>query len=182
MIAPPGTALVRSALLAAFLGLAPAAAQEPPPLQTVAAVDLQRYLGLWHEQARYENWFQGPECLNVTAEYGLDEDGDISVVNTCRDAAGQVTDRAEGYAYVADTQTRARLRVSFQWPFFGDYWIVALADDYSWAIVSEPEREYLWILTREAAIGEALRADLVARAAALGFDPAKLYFSARPAG
>ncbi len=93
-----------------------------------------------------------------------------------------MTDRAEGYAYVADTQTRARLRVSFQWPFFGDYWIVALADDYSWAIVSEPEREYLWILTREAAIGEALRADLVARAAALGFDPAKLYFSARPAG
>jgi len=156
------TALARLAALAAFAALAPAAA-EPPPLQTVARVDLQRYLGLWHEQARYENWFQGADCLNVTAEYAFDEDGDISVVNTCRDAAGQVTDE-------------------FQWPFFGDYWIVALADDYSWAIVSEPDREYLWILTRAATISEELRADLVARAAALGFDPAKLYVSARTGG
>jgi len=175
------TALARLAALAAFAALAPAAA-EPPPLQTVARVDLQRYLGLWHEQARYENWFQGADCLNVTAEYALDEDGDVSVVNTCRDAAGNVTDRAEGYAYVADAATGAKLRVTFQWPFFGDYWIVALADDYSWAIVSEPDREYLWILTRAATISEELRADLVARAAALGFDPAKLYVSARTGG
>lgn len=150
-----------------------------PPLETVKSVDLTRYLGVWHEMARYENEFQGPECVNVTAEYGLDEDGDISVLNTCRNEARAVTETAKGWARVADRQTNAKLRVTFFWPFFGDYWVVALADDYSWVIVSEPRREYLWILTRQPVKDGALKDELVAKAAALGFDAGKLYFSQR---
>lgn len=165
-------------LAALLLAGAPPAAQAAP-LQTVPSVDVSRYLGVWHELARYENWFQDADCLNVTAEYGLDKDGDLSVLNTCRDAAGNVMDAADGYARVVRGSGNARLRVSFFWPFFGDYWIVALADDYSWVIVSEPGREYLWILTRSAATGDAERDALVAKAASLGFDPARFVYSRR---
>jgi apolipoprotein D and lipocalin family protein len=161
------------------LALAGSAAAAPPPLQTVPAVDVSRYLGVWHELARYDNWFQGADCVNVTAEYGLDEDGDVSVLNTCRDAAGKVTETAEGYANVVPGTGNAQLRVSFFWPIFADYWIVALADDYSWVIVSEPGRDYLWILTRAAKTTDADRDSLVAKATELGFDPNRLVFSRR---
>lgn len=154
-------------------------AAAPAPLTTVPSVDLQRYLGTWHELARYDNWFQDEDCVNVTAEYGIDEDGDVSVLNTCRDAAGAVTETAEGYARVVEGSGNARLRVSFFWPFFGDYWVVALADDYSWVIVSEPGRDYLWILTRSAQTPDTERDALVAKATELGFDPKRLVFSRR---
>ena len=171
-----------AAAIAAALAVIPARADEPPPLQTVSKVDLNRYLGVWHELARYENSFQGPACVNVTAEYTLDEDGDIGVLNTCRNEAGEITDQADGTAYVADKATGAKLRVSFFWPIYGNYWIVALADDYSWVIVSEPGRDYLWLLTRARHPGKDVADAMVARAAALGFDTSRLYFSQRPAG
>ena len=172
--------LVAAAALLTLAGCGQSAVvSDQPPLETVKSVDLTRYLGVWHEMARFENDFQGPECVNVTAEYGLDEDGDVSVVNTCRDAAGTVTETAEGWATVEDKTTNAKLAVTFFWPFFGDYWVVALADDYSWVIVSEPRREYLWILTRQPVKDGALKDELVAKATALGFDAGKLYFSQR---
>ena len=93
---------MRAAILVAALALTGCTPAEDPSLKTVARVDLQRYLGVWHELARYENRFQGPDCFNVTAQYGLDADGDVSVLNTCRDAAGEITDQAKGYAVVAD--------------------------------------------------------------------------------
>lgn len=167
----------RAVSLVAALGIAACGASNASPPPVVQHVDLDRYLGLWHEMARYENRFQGPDCLNVTAQYSLRDDGDISVLNTCRDAAGNVTETADGRAYVADKSTNAKLRVTFFWPFFGDYWIVALADDYAWAIVSDPSREYLWILTREPLTGGPLKDELVARAASLGFDTARLVYA-----
>jgi apolipoprotein D and lipocalin family protein len=149
------------------------------PLNAVTGVDLQKYLGTWHEQARYENRFQPADCVNVTADYALRSDGQISVTNRCRNVSGAVTDEAEGTAYVADTVTNAKLRVSFFWPFYGDYWIVALADDYSWVIVSEPDRDYLWILTRQADIPASEMDTLVEKATGLGFDKSRLIFSRR---
>lgn len=171
--------LMRAAALAAALAVTACTPATDPSLTTVDHVDLMRYLGVWHELARYENRFQGPECLNVTAQYGLDKNGNVSVLNSCRNAAGDITDQAEGYAVVADAASNAKLRVSFFWPFFGDYWIVALADDYSWVIVTAPGREYLWILTRDAATPDALKDQLVAKVRALGFDTGKLFFSRR---
>lgn len=163
--------------LGAALAIGACGASHASPPQVVPHVDLARYLGVWHEMARYENRFQGPDCLNVTAEYTLRDDGDIGVLNTCRDAAGNVTETADGRAYVADTATNAKLRVTFFWPFFGDYWIVALAEDYSWVIVSEPSRDYLWVLTREPVTGGPLKDELVARAASLGFDTSRLVYA-----
>ncbi|BCW88621.1 Outer membrane lipoprotein Blc [Alphaproteobacteria bacterium SO-S41] len=172
--------LMRAAALAAALAVTAACTPATDAsLTTVEHVDLKRYLGVWHELARYENRFQGPECLNVTAQYGLDKDGDVSVLNSCRNAAGDITDQAEGYAVVADPVSNAKLRVSFFWPFFGDYWIVALADDYSWVIVTAPGREYLWILTRDAMTPDVLKDQLVAKVRALGFDTSQLFFSRR---
>jgi apolipoprotein D and lipocalin family protein len=155
-----------------------ASAAAPPP--TAPHVDLQRYLGVWHEMARYDNRFQDEDCVNVTAEYGLRDDGDVSVRNTCRNGDGAVTESVDGRAYVADTTSNAKLRVTFFWPFFGDYWIVALADDYSWVIVSEPSREYLWILTRTPVSGGPEMTELVARAGALGFDTSRLRYTQEP--
>lgn len=164
-----------SLILALALGACGSAPANPPP--TVSSVDLSRYVGVWYEAARYENDFQDANCLNVTATYAVKADGDISVLNKCRDAAGTETESAEGSAYIADTTTNAKLRVTFFWPFYGDYWIVALADDYSWVIVSEPNREYFWILTREPLMPGAALDGLVDRAVSLGFDKAKMKFT-----
>jgi len=119
-----------------------------PPLQTVAKVDLSRYVGRWYEIANFPQSFQ-EGCTGTTATYTLREDGEIDVVNRCRKGSlkGEV-DSAEGRARVTDTRTNAKLEVTFFWPFWGDYWIVDLGADYEYAVVGHPSRDYLWILSR----------------------------------
>lgn len=131
-----------------------AAGADPPAVRTVPSVELDRYLGRWYEVARLPNRFQKDCASDVTAEYARRDDGRIRVVNRCRKADGSMID-AEGVARVVDTKTNAKLKVRFapSWlsvfPFvWGDYWIIALADDYSYAVVGAPNREYLWILSR----------------------------------
>ncbi len=124
-------------------------ARPDPPLQVVPKVDLERYLGTWYEIARYPHSFE-ENCYAVTAEYKKLEDGWIQVVNRCREGAVDGPLRsAEGKAYVEDTQTNAQLKVAFFWPFYGNYWIIELDKNYQYAVVSEPGRQYLWILSRQ---------------------------------
>jgi apolipoprotein D and lipocalin family protein len=119
-----------------------------PPLQTVDAVDLARYTGKWFEIASYPQPFQ-KGCTGTTASYTLLDDGEIGVVNRCRKGSLQgQEDSAEGRARVVDTTTNAKLQVTFFWPFWGDYWIVDLGDNYEYAVVGHPGRDYLWILSR----------------------------------
>lgn len=120
---------------------------ELPPLQTVAQVDLNRYLGLWYEIGRYPNSFQ-KGCLDSTAMYTARPDGKIDVLNSCRDAQDGSLREAKGRAWVVDNTTNARLKVSFFWPFRGDYWIIDLGREYEYAVVGTPDRKYLWILSR----------------------------------
>ena len=164
-----------------------AACSKPPvnrdssvPLTTAAAVDLERYQGLWYEIARFPNSFE-KNCEGVTAEYARREDGLISVVNTCRKGAvdGEA-EKAKGRARVVDEQTNAKLEVSFFGPFWGDYWILYLADDYSLSLVGEPAGRYLWILSRTPTISEATREDALRRLEALGYDTSALYFTEQP--
>ena len=119
------------------------------PLATVPYVDLDRYLGRWYEIARLPAGFERG-CTAVTAAYGRLPDGSISVRNECaKGHPGGKVKRAEGRATVADPATNAKLKVSFFWPFSGDYWILALDEEaYQWALVGEPGREYLWLLSR----------------------------------
>jgi len=146
--------------LASLPSAAPAEDGEGPgPVRTVASVDLERYLGLWHEVARIPNRFQ-KQCLRgSTAEYRKRGDGRLDVVNRCIKKDGK-PDEARGVAKIVDTTSRAQLAVSFVsflgWrPFWGDYWIIGLDDDYAWAVVGTPDRKYGWILARSPTLDEA---------------------------
>lgn len=150
----------------------------PEPAKTV---ELERYLGKWYEIARYENRFE-KECEAVTAEYAKRENGLIQVINTCRKGAPNgVKEVADGKAKIVAESKGAKLKVSFFGPFFfGDYWVLDRAEDYSWAIVGEPSGQYLWILTRDPIPAEKIRSALVERAKDLGYDTSLLYFPKQP--
>jgi apolipoprotein D and lipocalin family protein len=120
---------------------------EFPALHTVDKVDLNQYVGLWYEIGRYPNSFQ-KRCRDSTAIYTARPDGKIDVLNSCRDEQNDRLREAKGYAWVVDSTTNARLKVSFFWPFRGDYWIIDLDRDYTYAVVGTPNRKYLWILSR----------------------------------
>lgn len=137
------------------------------PLQTVAALDLDRYQGLWFEIARLPNSFEDADCETVTAHYRRRDDGLIAVRNTCA-KAGSV-DRSEGVARIPDPKQPAKLEVSFFRPFYGNYWVIDLDADYGWALVAEPEGKYLWLLARTPKLSAELERELLARIAALGY-------------
>lgn len=167
--------------LVAALALQPAGAfaQTTPPVRTVPKVDLDRYLGEWYEIARFPNRFQRDCVGDVRATYARRPDGRIDVVNACR-TSGDVK-KTDGVARVVDEQTFSRLEVRFApawltWvpAVWGDYWIIGLADDYSWAVVGDPSREYLWILARSAQLDEQSLAAAHAAASDNGFDVSKL--------
>ncbi len=133
-------------------------AEPASAVTTVARVDLERYVGLWHEIAKIPNRFQRRCASGTTAEYTLREDGRIEVVNRCVDADGDAVE-AKGVARVVDPETQARLEVSFVsflgWrPFWGDYWILGLDDEYRWSVVGTPDRKYGWVLARSPALDE----------------------------
>ncbi|WP_205518145.1 lipocalin family protein [Sphingorhabdus sp. Alg239-R122] len=139
----------------------------PQPAKTV---DLDRYLGRWYEMGRYEAGFQ-KGCEAVTADYTLRDDGKIRVVNSCR--KGSVDGKfstATGKAKIVKDSGNAKLRVSFFGPFYGDYWVLDRAQDYSWAIVGEPSGRYLWMLSREAKPDPEVRAHIESRVKELGYD------------
>jgi len=149
--------------------LASACAQSRP-LAVVPAVDLRRYLGTWYEIATIPQNFQ-KGCVGVTAEYSLRPDGDIDVVNTCRqDTLDGKIRSVHGKAWVTDPTTNAKLRVRFFWPFSGAYWIIGLDPEYRWAVVGHPSRRYLWILSRTPRMEAALHDEIVRAAAAKGYD------------
>jgi apolipoprotein D and lipocalin family protein len=131
--------------------------QQPAAVRTVESVNLERYLGDWFEIARYPNRFQRRCTGNVRASYARRPDGRLDVINRCRTAEDAI--EARGVARVVDARTSAKLKVRFApaalsfLPFvWGDYWILGLADDYSWAVVGSPDRRYLWLLARTPAL------------------------------
>ncbi len=166
---------------AALLALAACASQPvnrraDPPLQAVESVDLDRYLGRWYEIARLPNNFQ-KDCEAVTATYSKRDDGLIKVVNECGAFGDSKAREAVGRAKVVDAATNAKLKVSFFGPFWGDYWVIDLKEDYSRAIIGEPSGRYLWVLARDPAIPEAERAEMLATLDRLGYATGNLHFT-----
>jgi apolipoprotein D and lipocalin family protein len=133
-------------------------------------VDLQRYLGRWYEQFRYEASFQkGLEA--VSADYSLNADGSIRVVNTGRKGGVDGTPKsATGKAKIVDVVTGAKLKVSFFGPFYGNYWVLDHGDRYEWSIVGEPSGRYLWALTRDAKPDPQTITALMTRVERMGYD------------
>lgn len=146
------------------------AAEKAQPLRVVPSVDLKRYEGRWYEIARYPNRFQRSCSGDVTANYDLRSDGNITVLNQCRTETGTMKS-AKGTARVASGKgPNTKLKVSFFWPFSGNYWIIELDPNYEWAVIGEPGRDYLWILSRKPQMGETLYNSLLERISAQGYD------------
>jgi apolipoprotein D and lipocalin family protein len=161
----------------------PALAQSP--LQAVPELDLARYAGTWHEIARLPMYFQRKCASNTTATYTAREDGKLTVLNSCVRDDGK-TMASEGVARLAGTSPgKLQVRFAPDWmsalPFvWADYWVIALDADYRWAIVGEPGREYLWILSREPTMDEQTLEGLKARARMMGYDLAELIVAPPP--
>ncbi|TVQ22427.1 MAG: hypothetical protein EA382_12075 [Spirochaetaceae bacterium] len=151
-----------------------------PPLETVDEVDLARYLGGWYEIASYPQFFQR-RCTGTTATYRLRDDGLIEVLNRCyRDSLDGRLVEARGRARVPDTARSAKLEVSFFGPFWGDYWVIDLGDDYEYAVVGGPSRDYLWILSRTPTIEESVYQGILDRLRANGYTLEELQKSVQP--
>lgn len=146
----------------------------------IAALDLPRYMGTWYEIARYPNWFQ-KKCAGFSrADYSLEPDGRVQVINRCRLQNGE-TDIALGTGRQIGDATSPRLEVRFApaWLSFipavwGDYWVIDLDEDYQLVAVSEPRREYLWILSRTPQVEPRAYDALLERLGRKGFDTGKL--------
>jgi apolipoprotein D and lipocalin family protein len=152
-----------------------------PPLRTVARVDLSRYVGTWYEIASFPNRFQ-KGCTATTATYTLAPEGHIRVVNRCRKGSldGEEV-AATGRARVVDPATNARLEVSFFRPFWGDYWIIDLGEEYEFAVVGHPSRDYLWILSRTPQMDDAVYRSILERLEAQRYEIERLRRTLQPA-
>ena len=143
-------------------------------LQTIPYVDLERYAGLWYEIASYPQRFQ-EGCTATTAEYTLSDKGYVIVENRCNKyTLDGKQSYIKGKAFVVKNSGNAKLKVQFFWPFRGSYWIIDLADDYNYAVVSHPGRKYLWILSRTPQMDPATYDGILERVRAQGLDTDKL--------
>lgn len=143
-------------------------------LRTVESVDLPRYAGRWFEIARYPTRYERRCEKNATAEYTLRRGNRLYMENRCTTAAGKF-DVARGTARLADTWSRAKMRVKYScFARAANYWIIDLDEDYRWAVIGEPKRRLLWILSRTPAMDEATYSGICSRLVTQGYDPDKL--------
>lgn len=144
------------------------------PLKTVEKVDINQYLGTWYEIARYEHSFE-KGCSNVSATYSLQADGKISVLNSCTKEDGKIN-KANGIAYALD-ESFSKLKVSFFRPFYGNYQILMLDEDYRYAVIGEPSREYFWILSRTKVLDKSTLEYIQNKMPSLGYSTSKLIWT-----
>jgi apolipoprotein D and lipocalin family protein len=143
-------------------------------LKTVEYVDVKRYMGTWFEIAKFPQRFE-KGLVGVTADYSLLPDGKVRVLNRGYEGGFNGKFRTtKGKARVVDTTTNAKLKVSFFWPFAGNYWILELGRDYEYAVVGDESRKYLWILSRTPQMDEVVYNELLKRIQDKGFDISKL--------
>lgn len=166
--------------MTALLSFAAAAKDVEPPLETIEALDLPKYLGTWYEIAKFPNWFQKNCAGSTRADYSLQPDGTVQVVNSCKLESG-IIQQAVGTARQIGGATSPKLQVRFApaWLSFlpmvwGDYWVIDIDPDYTLAAVSEPRRDYLWVLARTPQVDPRRYQDLLGRLARRGFDIGKL--------
>ena len=142
-------------------------------LETVPQVDLQKYAGTWYEIASIPQSFQ-KGCTCTKATYTPTDEGYVLVENSCVKPEKDKIKSIKGKAFAESGSGNAKLNVQFFWPFKGKYWIIDLADDYSYAVVGHPNRKYLWVLSRTPNMEESLYATLIKRAEDKGFDPTNI--------
>lgn len=149
-----------------------------PHLTTVEKVDLGRYLGKWYEVARLPQRYE-KDCIEATAEYRPSKkEGKIAVRNSCRKlSCDSEPVSVEGTARVVDPVNFSKLKVSFFWPFEGDYWILKLHPNYEYAVVGAPSRKALWILSRTPHLDPSILIDLLSEFSGQGFPTERMIFN-----
>ena len=178
--------IILAALMALNAALAHAAEGAPPSvpnLTPIASLDVPRYMGTWYEIAKYPNRFQKKCASDTRADYSVQPDGRVQVINRCRQADGEMTVAVGAARQVGDAQSpKLEVRFAPAWLSFiaavwGDYWVIDLDPAYQLVAVSEPKREYLWVLSRTAKVAPAAYDALLARLASKGFDLKRLELS-----
>ena len=161
------------------------AQQGDQAVKTIVVLDVSRYLGTWYEIAKFPNWFQKKCVSNTKAVYSAKSDGNLRVLNSCKTAGGDISE-AEGLARQIGSKDSPKLEVRFapEWLSFlplvwGDYWVIDLDPQYQLAAVSDPKREYLWVLSRTPQIDPKVYADLLQRLKQQQFDIQKLESTAQ---
>ncbi|WP_236657931.1 lipocalin family protein [Limnohabitans sp. TS-CS-82] len=157
-----------------------------PAVVSIASLDVPRYMGTWYEIAKFPNKFQRKCARHTRAQYLAQGDGTVQVLNRCLTERGEEIN-ALGLARQIGPNTSPRLKVRFapawlSWlpQVWGDYWVIDLDDDYQLAAVSEPSREYLWVLSRTPTVDANTYNALLKRLSAQGFDIGKLERSPQP--
>jgi len=148
---------------------------KPDNVEPVKHFDASRYLGTWYEIARLDYAYERG-LTQVTANYSLREDGGIKVLNRGYSRKKLEWKESEGKAYFMESKNTGYLKVSFFGPFYSSYIIFYLDDNYQYALVSGSDKSYLWLLARTPSIPGDIKADLIAKATALGFDTSKLVY------
>jgi apolipoprotein D and lipocalin family protein len=148
----------------------------PGNVKPVDNFKLEKYLGKWYEIARLDHSFERG-LTRVTADYSLRDDGGVSVLNRGYSEKEKTWKEAEGKAYFVQRPDQGFLKVSFFGPFYGSYIVFELDhENYQYSLVCGPDKSYLWILARIPVLKENIKENLIAKAAASGFDTSKLIF------
>ena len=161
---------IKSGIFGLFVAITCLSCETKMPLSTVKYVDLGRYSGTWYEIASYPQFFERG-CTHVKATYTA-KDSFIEVLN--QSIKNGSPNDIKGKAFDVKNTGNAKLKVQFFWPFRGDYWIIDLASDYSWAVVSDPKRNTLWILSRTPKLDELLYKTLIEKLEKNGFEKIKI--------
>ena len=179
-------------LIAAILVLTGAfaqAADKPQPasdLKSISALDVPRYMGTWYEIAKFPAWFQKKCVADTRAEYTLQPDGRVQVINRCRQGSGEMKEALGSGRQIGDAaSSKLEVRFAPAWLSFlpmvwGDYWVIDLDPAYQLVAVSEPKREYLWILSRSPKVDPVAYEALLARLSRQGFDLQRLEKTLQP--
>ncbi|WP_444943282.1 lipocalin family protein [Microbulbifer sp. ZKSA006] len=147
----------------------------PEGVEPVQDFQLQRYLGRWYEIARLDHSFERG-LTRVTADYSLSPDGSVAVINSGYSKARDAWQIAKGRAEFVGPRDIGHLKVSFLGPFYSSYIVIALSDDYQYAMVSGYDKSYLWILSRTPTMPKGVLAQFLDKAKALGYPVEQLIF------
>ncbi|KEI34959.1 lipoprotein Blc [Francisella sp. W12-1067] len=160
-------------IILVFFSLLVGCVTKPADIQPVDNFQANKYLGKWYEIARFDNSFE-KGMTHVYAEYSLNPDGTIKIINSGVDPESGKRSYAKGVAKFVEGENIAYLKVSFFRPFYGAYVVFNLDKDYKYAYVAGANKDYLWLLSRTPTISENIKKDFITKSKALGFDTDKL--------
>ena len=147
---------------------------ENKKLEVVSNLDLQKFQGTWYEIA-HNPWFPEKGCFSMIAHYKLTDDNQINVTNICRKNGfdGEIS-KVTGRAWLVNPKIKAKWEVQFIWPFTLDYWVIDLEENYNYAVIGEPEKENLWILSRKPIMEKGLLSRIIETTKNKGYDLSNL--------